>query len=81
MDRNDVVVDDDEPEGSDPDAFVVSDGDDPVGSSRVVTGLIVVRCAWIVAAVLLLWFGRGTWHGLTVATVIVGAAWLLGRVD
>lgn len=43
--------------------------------------LVAARLVLLTVVVLLVHFGLEIGHGLTVAAVIVGAAWLLGRVD
>ena len=55
--------------------------EDPIGFGPSVAALVIVRCVWIAAAVMLLWVGRGAWRGVTAAVVVIAAAWLLGRVD
>jgi hypothetical protein len=42
---------------------------------------VVGRLAVIAVAVAAVHFGLREWHGATVMAIIVGAAWLLGRVD
>lgn len=43
--------------------------------------IVVARFAVLAVVVLVVHFGLGEWHGVTLAALIVGAAWLLGRVD
>ena len=43
----------------------------------IVTG----RLAVVAAAVAMVHFGLQEWHGATLVAIILGAAWLLGRVD
>lgn len=43
--------------------------------------IVVGRLAVVAAAVALVHFGLQAWHGATLVAVILGAAWILGRVD
>jgi len=43
--------------------------------------IVVGRLAVLFMMVAVVHFGLREWHGATMAAIIVGAAWLLGRVD
>jgi len=43
--------------------------------------LVAARLVILAVVVLLVHIGLGIGHSVTVAALIVGAAWLLGRVD
>lgn len=43
--------------------------------------IVVGRLAAVAFAVAAVHFSLREWHGATVVAVILGAAWLLGRVD
>ena len=43
--------------------------------------IVLARFAVLAVVMLLVHFGLREWHRVTFAAVIVGAAWLFGRVD
>ena len=43
--------------------------------------IVVARLAAVATAVAVVHFGLREWHGATLVAIILGAAWLLGRVD
>jgi len=43
--------------------------------------IVVGRVAVVAAVFAAVHFGLEEWHGATLVAVILGAAWLLGRVD
>jgi hypothetical protein len=43
--------------------------------------IVVGRLAAVAAAVAVVHVGLREWHGATLVAIILGAAWLLGRVD
>jgi hypothetical protein len=59
----------------------VPDLTDAIDAGRGTLWLVIVRLLFVLVSVAVVRLGLGIWHGLTVATLIVGAAWLLGRVD
>jgi hypothetical protein len=60
------------------------DGDivvEPAESGSNPLWIVLGRTAVVAAVVVAVHFSLREWHGATMVAMIVGAAWLLGRVD